>query len=196
VKQIAVLFARDDSIYKTLPGCDVWDKVRDAVNFQGPSPVIAHPPCRAWGRLRKLANPEPGEKDLAFFAVDAVRKYGGVLEHPAGSTLWYAAGLPEGGLLDEFGGWTLPISQKWFGHRAEKKTLLYIVGITREELPPIPYTLGEATHVCCASGRRKDGKRLLKGDQGWRPEITKSEREATPAAFAKWLCAIAMRCSH
>lgn len=28
--QIAVLFARADSIYKTLPECDVWDATRDA----------------------------------------------------------------------------------------------------------------------------------------------------------------------
>lgn len=52
LRQIAVLFARQDSIYKTLPGCDVWDIERDARKWPGGCPVVAHPPCRAWGRLR------------------------------------------------------------------------------------------------------------------------------------------------
>ena len=57
---VAVLFARSDSVYKTLPGCDVWDKERDARCFAGNEKIVAHPPCRGWGKLRKLAKPEPG----------------------------------------------------------------------------------------------------------------------------------------
>lgn len=53
---VAVLFARADSTYKTLPGTDVWDIERNAKLWPGGAPVVAHPPCRAWGRLRKLAN--------------------------------------------------------------------------------------------------------------------------------------------
>ena len=45
--QVAVLFARADSIYKTLPGCDVYDIKRDARTWPGGCPVVAHPPCRA-----------------------------------------------------------------------------------------------------------------------------------------------------
>jgi len=30
---VSVLFARPDSVYKTLPDCDVWDKERDALNW-------------------------------------------------------------------------------------------------------------------------------------------------------------------
>lgn len=191
LRQIAVLFARQDSIYKTLPGCDVWDIERDARNWPGGCPVVAHPPCRAWGRLRALANPRPDEKELALFAVDKVRSNGGVLEHPASSTLWPAAGLPPPLQRDRFGGWTLPIFQSWFGHRAEKSTLLYIIGIDPADIPRIPFALGEATHICGSSGRRRDGGRLHKGDPGWRPEVTKSEREHTPAPLADWLCRVA-----
>jgi hypothetical protein len=193
--EVAVLFARADSIYKTLPGCDVWDIDRDARRWQGETPVVAHPPCRAWGRLRKLANPRPDEKALALFAVEKVRLSGGVLEHPAGSTLWHAAGLPYPGERDAWGGWTLPICQNWWGHRAEKKTWLYIVGCEPANLPDMPIALGEATHVVAASGRRRDGGRLRKGDRGWRPEITKAEREHTPPALAEWLCETARRCA-
>lgn len=54
---VAVLFARQDSTYKALSGVDVYDIDRDARTFQGGMPVVAHPPCRAWGRLRAFANP-------------------------------------------------------------------------------------------------------------------------------------------
>src|SRR3972149_3930233 len=105
----SVLFARRDSDYK-LMDCDVWDIDRDARNYTGNAPVIAHPPCRAWGRLRHFAKPRPDEKDLALFAVATVRRCGGVLEHPASSTLWQAADLPLPGYpADRFGGWTFPV---------------------------------------------------------------------------------------
>jgi hypothetical protein len=101
---ISVLFARSDSVYKTLPECDVYDAERNALNYPGETPIIAHPPCRAWGQLRHFAKPQPGEKDLARWAVDQIRQFGGVLEHPAHSTLWRDKGLPVPGLVDEWGG--------------------------------------------------------------------------------------------
>ncbi len=88
----------------------------------------------------------------------------------------------------------MPIFQHWFGHRAEKPTYLYIVGCAPADLPPIPLVLGEATHICGTSGRRRDGGRLHKGDTGWRPEITKAEREHTPVALAEWLLQVARMC--
>lgn len=191
---VAALFVRDNSIYKTIPAVDAWDAVRDARAWPGGMPVVAHPPCRAWGQLRMLANPRPDEKELAIWAVRQVRKFGGVLEHPARSTLWPVAGLPRPGQRDEFGGWTLPIFQSSWGHRAEKPTFLYIVGCAPGEIPAMPIALGAASHVIGASGRRRDGGRLHKGDPGWRPECGKAEREHTPAALAHWLVALARRC--
>lgn len=90
---VAALFVRADSIYKTMPGVDAWDIERDARKWPGGCPVVAHPPCRAWGRLRQFAKPRPDEKDLAPWAVEKVRRWGGVLEHPANSSLWIACGL-------------------------------------------------------------------------------------------------------
>ncbi|MDE2441397.1 MAG: hypothetical protein KGP14_10255 [Betaproteobacteria bacterium] len=150
---VAVLFARADSHYKALTGVDVWDAERDARRWPGGCPVVAHPPCRAWGQLRALANPRPDEKALAIYAVEQVRKFGGVLEHPKNSTLWPTLGLPRPGERDEFGGWTLPIYQRWWGHRAEKPTLLYIVGCAPADVPPMPLALGEAHYICGSSGR-------------------------------------------
>lgn len=76
---VAVLFARQDSTYKGLPDVDVYDIERDARTFQGGMPVVAHPPCRAWGRLRTFANPRPDEMNLARPAVALVREFGRVL---------------------------------------------------------------------------------------------------------------------
>lgn len=146
---VAVLFARCDSVYKTLPGCDVWDIERDARLWPGGSPVVAHPPCRAWGSMRQFAKPREDEKALALFALDAVRKWGGVLEHPAESTLYAAAKMPAPGRFpDEFGGWSFAIDQFHFGHRAEKATWLYVVGIEPDELPPpsVPGRQADALH--------------------------------------------------
>lgn len=77
MQTVAVLFARSDSNYKTMPGCDVYDIDRDARTFAGGLPVIGHPPCRAWGRLRQFAKVRPDEKALAPWAVEQVRAWGG-----------------------------------------------------------------------------------------------------------------------
>ena len=120
IREVAILFARVDSVYKSIPGCDVWDAERDARKWPGGSPVVAHPPCRLWGRLRHFANVVPGEKELATWAVEKVREYGGVLEHPHGSLLWRVMNLPRLGARDEWGGWTAALPQFWLGHKAEK----------------------------------------------------------------------------
>lgn len=101
---VAVLFARADSNYKSLDGVDVYDMDRDARTYDGPHPVVAHPPCRAWGRLRAFANARPDERNLGRLATALVREFGGVLEHPAGSTLWAAQRLPRPGERDNWGG--------------------------------------------------------------------------------------------
>lgn len=181
-KTVAVLFARSDSIYKTMLSCDVFDKDRNALNFKGDRPVIAHPPCRSWGRLRHFAKPAAGEKELAIWAVEQVRKNGGVLEHPYASKLWDVANLPKPGHgKDEYGGWTLPVSQYWWGHKAEKKTLLYIVGCSPKEVPIIPLKLGYAEYTVTPS---KTGK----------PYLRTADRERTPPDFAHWLVSLAHKC--
>jgi hypothetical protein len=173
---IPVLFARSDSVYKTIPGCDVYDIDRNALSCTSVRPGIYHPPCRAWGRLRHFSNPRPGEKELAIWSVDRIRKYGGVLEHPAYSSLWPVAGLPPAGGIDSFGGWTFPIDQHWFGHRAQKATFLYIVGISPAQIPDFPIDLSQPP--CVLETRRKNNPR---------PSISRPEREHTPFQLALWL---------
>jgi len=171
---VSVLFARSDSCYFDLVA-DVWDAPRDARGYTGSNPVICHPPCRGWGRLRNWAKPRPDEKALALFAVDQVRRCGGVLEHPWGSTLWGAAGLPLPGHVDAWGGWTLLVDQGWWGHAAPKPTYLYIVGCTRDQVGDLPVQL-----------QRAAGRTL---------KLSPADRERTPPAFARFLVGLAAKCA-
>ena len=178
---ITVLFAREDSIYKLMPECDVWDKNRDALNWRGGNSVIAHPPCRLWGRLRTFANVVPGEKELAIWAVEQIRRWGGVLEHPYGSQLWNHCGLARPGRpRDMYGGWTLAMPQFWLGHKAEKATWFYIVGCEPDEVPQVPMIFREPEYVV------QTRKRI-----NYRPHIPKADRDRTPFEAARWLIHIA-----
>lgn len=185
---IAALFVRSDSIYKGIPGVDAWDIERDARKYNGPQPVVAHPPCRAWGRLRQFAKPRADEKECARIAVAQVRHLGGVLEHPECSSLWADQDLPRPGQgVDSFGGWTLVVDQFWFGHLARKRTWLYIVGCSPADLPPLPFKMGRPDYVV----RYHDNEvRKAKGLK----ILGHKEREATPAEFAFWLVELAIRC--
>lgn len=175
---IAALFCRSDSVYKSFVETTCFDLERDARKYEGPFPVVAHPPCRSWGRLSHMAKPRPDEKDLARFAVSCVQKFGGVLEHPSASRLFTDQGLPRPGTQcrDQFGGFSYPVDQSWFGHSAPKRTWLYIVGVEPYKLPEIPFHLG------VASGRVASG-------------MSRADRERTPLAFAIWLATVARSCA-
>ena len=58
---------------------DCWDEARDAKHYDGPNPVVAHPPCGPWGRLRFLCKYQ--DASCGPRAVEQVRAFGGVLEH-------------------------------------------------------------------------------------------------------------------
>ena len=187
---VTVLCARADSIYKTMSGCDVYDAARNAWTWPSGRSVVAHPPCGQWGQLAHMAKQDPIEKALAGWCVDMVRAYGGVLEHPAKSKLWPVAGLPEPSERDAWGGWTLPVLQWWWGHKAEKATRLYIVGCEPSDIPTIPFRVGYATHVI------NTGHGVRKGHHSFRPHCTHREREATPPQMAQWLVEVARLCRH
>ncbi len=163
-----------------------WDDRRDARTYAGPWPIVAHPPCGPWGRLRHLSrHDDPG---LALFAVGQVRRWGGILEHPAWSKLWTACSLPlPGELPDRFGGFSLAIDQVDFGHVARKATWLYVLGARGLRFAfPSP---GRPTHYvgCDTRWRRRaraEGRPLLKA-------ASAQQRRRTPVAFAEWLLELA-----
>jgi hypothetical protein len=127
------------------------------------------------------------EKILAIKAITWVRQWGGIVEHPECSKLWQTAGVHLPGKQDSFGGYTLSINQSWFGHRAQKRTLLYIVGCSQVNLPPIPISFDAIERVVRRNRATKNP--TLKHISRW-------ERDATPEALAVWLVETANRCAR
>lgn len=190
-----VLFAANRSIYKTL-GLNCYDAKRDARTYHGPAPVIAHPPCQLWCKMANLNfSLHPAEKNrpgndggLFLFAMYAVERWGGVLEHPAYTKAWPHYGLRRpsrhGGWSRSGPGWVCEVAQSAYGHRAEKKTWLYCCGTTKP-LPP-RWDTPKGTHCV----HRGSGKICLD-----KIPLTKKEANATPLEFAQYLIALAGSCS-
>lgn len=181
---VAALFVERGGPYYDLLGEDrCWGVDRDARTYAGPWPVVAHPPCGPWGRLRHLCTRQ--DRSLAVLAVLAVRTYGGVLEHPEWSGLFDHEGMPRPGELpDAYGGVTIAVAQCDWGHVARKRSWIYMVGV--RELGALP-PRREPTHW--VSGTRAYGKR------GTCPPAVKicsaQQRRRTPPAFAAWLVSLA-----
>lgn len=147
---IAALYIETSGCYTGLPGVEPWDQERDARLYPGPYPVVAHPPCQRWGKLwagqplhikRTGVRKTKGDDGGCFSAaLAAVRKWGGVLEHPAESHAWAHFGLNKpprsGGWItaDFHGGWTCCVEQRGYGHYARKPTWLYAVKVDLPEL--------------------------------------------------------------
>lgn len=138
--KIAALYVETGGIYFNLDDVDVWDEKRDARTYNGPYPVVAHPPCQRWGRFWHGSTRKPHQFKLGddggcfAAALKAVRTFGGVLEHPADSQAWKAFALTKpnkaGGwcVADPFGGLTCHVEQGRYGHFANKPTWLYAFG--------------------------------------------------------------------
>jgi hypothetical protein len=168
-----------------------YDETRDALTYDGELPVVAHPPCGPWGRLRHMSKHD--DPALAVAAVAIVRAVGGVLEHPADSLLFERCGMPKPGELpDTFGGRTLRINQSDWGHPARKPTWLYIVG--RTTLPPFPAPR-EPTHWI-GGGRGRVGKKHKTTPIPPGIKVASQQmRRRTPLALAVWLIEVAAACT-
>lgn len=141
---IAALYVEKNGVYYGLPDVDPWDEARDARLYDGPWPVVAHPPCGRWCRLAGFVEHVHGHKrgdDGGCFAaaLEAVRRFGGVLEHPAYSLAWAKFGLARpsfygwtSSVLDD--GWTAYVEQGRYGLPVKKATWLYAVGVELPEL--------------------------------------------------------------
>jgi hypothetical protein len=190
---IAALYVDERGLYYGLGGVntwvDCWGESRDARRYCGPHPVVAHPPCGPWGSLKHLAG--GSDRDCGPRAVEQVRSFGGVLEHPAKSTLWSECCLPlPGEPTDTFGGFSVEVAQCAWGHVARKKTWLYVVRVPREVVTAGIRTGGTPTHWISGSRKRK------KPGGGVVPRGIKvcsdQQRRRTPVAFAQWLVSLAM----
>lgn len=183
---VAALFVEPRVAYAGLPDVDLWDEVRDARKYTGPWPVVAHPPCARWCQLAGLVEARWGHKrgdDGGCFAsaVGSVRRYGGVLEHPAYSDAWPAFGLPTpsrwgGWQRGLCGGWSCHVEQWHYGHPAKKATWLYAFGV---ELPTLRW--GHVADQKAAALVSWCGNRVASGER--RPRVGKKRAAATPHEF-------------
>lgn len=218
---IAALFVQPRGCYVGLEGVDPWDEARDARRYAGPWPVVAHPPCERYGAMA-LGGPrrdggrakERGDDGGCFAsAIASVRRWGGVLEHPAGSAAWRAfeiAAPPRSGGWVAAGdglGWTCCVEQGHYGHRARKATWLYAAGVdalpslrwgsSARPAPPLPDWVRRprkgATAEQQAARRAYLAEHASITGRAWCcPEmLTKSERRATPPPFRDLLVSIA-----
>ena len=166
--KIPVLFTQVNTNYNDYPIFDTYDLHRDAFSYYGRIPVIAHPPCRLFSRLRKFSTATATEKKCAFFALSKVRQFGGILEHPRSSTLWKTGNFDLSGAVDSYGGFLRSVNLSWFGFPCQKKTMLYFVGIAPGQLPPFPLSLDAISH------------RISSSKNNSLPEIAKTSRSTTP----------------
>lgn len=206
LKQIAALYVENGGAYYGLDGIDPWDEERDARLYDGPWPVVAHPPCQRWGKMwfgqpltvkRTGVRKKLGDDGGCFAAaLSSVRTYGGVIEHPWGSQAWPCFGLntpPRSGgwvVADWLGGWTCCVEQGQYGHYARKPTLLYVFGV--DDLPTLRWGKRDANLDPAVVERMglERAKRL--GEVGARGGGTDSSaRIGTPDPFRDLLISMA-----
>lgn len=191
IKLIAALFVQPDGCYIE-PGIDPWPESRDARKYQGPFPVIAHPPCQLWGAMAAVNyarwggdHNKPGNDGGCFaYALAAVNIFGGVLEHPAKSRAWAAHGLekPTGIGWKRSGlGWVCEVWQSAYGHRANKATWLYYKG----NHPPFDLRWDRP------KGTYQIGFHDQRGKDRNKPTLGRKEANATPVEFRDELIRLA-----
>ena len=191
MRPVTILYTMRGSRYEELDGVECYDVERDARTWDGGTPVVTHPPCRFFSFMAWFAGAryDPDyvfeEIMMGVGSVGLVRLWGGLLEQPEHSNLFKVCDLPRpGDRPDEWGGYTISVEQCRWGHKALKKTWLYIVGVDPSDLPPIP-EWREPTHVINMGNRRNYPNRL--------PECSKRYRHQTPLEFAEWLVEAARR---
>lgn len=191
--KVAALFVETDGCYFGLPDVEPWDEAKDARKYAGPHPVVAHPPCDRWCQMAPVNQARYGHKvgdDGGCFesALESVRSFGGVLEHPAVSLAWRSFGLPRppssgGWVRTMCGGWTCHVEQRNYGHRARKATWLYAVC---KEPPSLKWGAGPAPAAWISSDR----PRAVLAAMGI-AQLSKKEAKATPQPFRDLLIEIA-----
>ena len=205
--EIAALYVESDGAYFGLPGVDPWDETRDARKYQGPHPVVAHPPCQRWGRFwggnpKQWPRLKLGDDQGCFAAaLAAVRQFGGVLEHPEASHAWAANGLNKppksGGWIsaDFQGGWTCCVEQGHYGHLSRKATWLYAVVADPRNLPTLAWGKAENCIRVAGAGFHSKAERDAARTAGThkQQQLPTKLRNATPVQFRDLLLDIAQR---
>lgn len=202
---VSALYVETGGVYFGLDGVDPWGEQRDARKYEGPNPIVAHPPCQRWTNLALVnfarwggEHNRPGNDGGCFSAaVDSICKWGGVLEHPGSSRAWAHYGLtkpygvgwcyqPDHRFTAGRGGYYVcEVWQSTYGHRAAKRTWLLYAGRVRPA--EMLWSRVPGTHQVGFQDRR--------GKQRNKPTLSKKEAAATPEPFRDALLSLA-RCSR
>lgn len=194
VTKVAALFVDPNGVYSGLEDVEVWDEARDARLYDGPWPVVAHPPCARWSRLAGFTEARFGYKrgeDGGCFesALRSVRTFGGIIEHPAYSRAFDAFGLPEPQVIEGWtgglcGGWSAYVEQGRYGLPVKKATWLYAFGIEPPELRWGRTPDGEGIEPNGEFGGLDNWRdRWQKPKDAWRVNRHNGMRSATPPSF-------------
>lgn len=186
---VAALFVERGGVYWNLSGVDPWDQVRDARLYEGPHPVVAHPPCNVWCQLApvneaRYGTPVGHDGGCFAAALEAVEEYGGVLEHPAYTLAWHAFDIDRprrDSWQPSRSGWVTEVSQSVYGSPARKRTWLYYVG-------PEPRPLDWRD----LPGEAVIGGGVNSGESQGRRKIEKREASRTPEEFRDLLLSLAL----
>lgn len=196
---IAALFVQPKGHYPTMEGVDAWDKQRNAMLYRGPYSVVAHPPCARWSMLAAVVEATHGIKrgddnGMFRFAVESVRRWGGVLEHPHASRAFRAYNIREprknqtGWTRNARGEWVTYVRQSNYGHRATKPTWLFYCG--KNPPPDLDWRLSEGTAIVTTVGAGNSAGRKTGGDK----VLGKDEAMDSPIEFANLLVDMARNC--
>ncbi len=199
--KVAALFVDKRGPYWNREGVDAWDIERDARKYDGPWPVVAHPPCERWGRYwsggpsARVRRTKGDDGGCFEAALAAVRQWGGVIEHPEASHAFRHFGLTiplkSGGWhVSELGrdSWTSCVEQGHYGHPARKATWLYYVGDNPPDL-----IWGKSSGVRLDEGFHSKAERDAARAAGQRPvkRLSTVQNIVTPPAFAELLISLA-----
>jgi hypothetical protein len=198
---IAALYVETGGCYFDVAGVIPWDRGRDARAYDGPHAVIAHPPCERWGRYwnggpSAKVKRELGADDGCFAAaLTAVRRFGGVLEHPEGSLAYPTFGLHRppktGGWVQTSGReWVCCVEQGHYGHLARKASWLLYVG---DETPPDLIWGSCGQRLRPDAGFHSAAERARAVKTGACQRLSRRQRLATPLPFRDLLIALATK---
>lgn len=199
MRTVAALYIDPRGPYPKMPGVEPWDEARDARRYRGPYPVVAHPPCARWCKMAKFVESQHGHRvgeDDGLFehALTAVRRYGGVLEHPAWSLAWRHFGLQHPLSYEwtrAFGTdeWVCSVAQGAYEHEARKQTWLLLVSATPP--PELRWQKPRGLKTLTRFAQRHPGDHNYARTHAER--VRGSETHLTPVAFAEALVDLARR---
>lgn len=193
MNMVAALYVQPDGCYANLPDVDAWPEARDARNYNGPFPVVAHPPCQLWGAMANVNfarwggdHNRPGNDGACFSsALACVRMFGGVLEHPAKTKAWAHHKLekPSGVGWKRISNneWVCEVWQSAYGHLANKATWLFYRGTN----PPFELRWEKI------KGTHQIGFHDQRGKSANKPTLSKRNANATPLEFRDELLRLA-----